>query len=421
MPKEPLAFVLGGGIGKRLYPLTRDRAKPAMPFGGNYRVIDFVLSNLLHSKIKNIYVLTQYEPRSLEDHIFEGWVPLFGTGKYHTIRLLPAKQGGKGGWYFGTADAINQNKRYIRDKNPSMVNIFGGDHIYLMDISQMNDFHHKTKADLTISAIPVEIGLASQRYGILVINKHWELIDFEEKPENPTPMPKSTKYCITSMGNYTFNPEILLEELAADDEKTTTNDRSLVASDPDHYSSHDFGFDIIPAMLRKKRKIFLYNFKKNIIPGLKENQKGYWRDIGDIDQFYKANMEILDRNPPINLYNPEWEIFTKIDLLSPAKLTQNSKADNSIISNGCLIKNAYIEKSIISYGVKILDESKIYDSILMGYNSIGKKVTIKNTIIDRGVSVPDGEVIGVDKNQDKKRGFTISDDGILVIPRKYKF
>lgn len=193
---EVVAFVLGGGIGKRLYPLTRDRVKPALPFGGNYRVIDFVLSNLIHSRIRKIYVLTQYEPRSLEQHVLEGWGPIFGAGRYNMIRLLPAKEGKDSGWYTGTADAINKNKNYAWDAKPDIVNILGGDHVYLMDISLMNDFNLENNADLTISALPVSVSLASGKYGVLVVDNNWKLIGFEEKPQNPTPMPGNSQYCL---------------------------------------------------------------------------------------------------------------------------------------------------------------------------------------------------------------------------------
>ncbi|MBN1299498.1 MAG: glucose-1-phosphate adenylyltransferase, partial [Actinobacteria bacterium] len=248
---EVVAFVLGGGIGKRLMPLTKDRAKPSLPFGGSYRVIDFVLSNLIHSRIRKIFVLTQYEPRSLERHILEGWGPLFGSGRYNTIRLLPAKAGTDSGWYTGTADAINQNKRYAWDSRPDIVNIFGADHVYLMDISLMNDFHLEKKADLTISAIPVRLKLASGKYGVLVVNNDWKMIDFEEKPKNPTPMPGNPDYCLASMGNYSFNLQVLIEELVIDQYKKTADSKQQVLEDREHFSTHDFGFDIIPSMLTR--------------------------------------------------------------------------------------------------------------------------------------------------------------------------
>jgi len=418
---EVVAFVLGGGIGKRLYPLTRDRVKPALPFGGNYRVIDFVLSNLIHSRIRKIYVLTQYEPRSLEQHVLEGWGPIFGAGRYNMIRLLPAKEGKDSGWYTGTADAINKNKNYAWDAKPDIVNILGGDHVYLMDISLMNDFHLENNSDLTISALPVSVSLASGKYGVLVVDNNWKLIGFEEKPQNPTPMPGNSQYCLASMGNYSFNLQVLIEELVIDQYKNSTKDKQLISSDPDTYSSHDFGFDVIPAMLKRKRNIYIYNFNENTIIGAGNKEKAYWRDIGDLDEFYYANMDLIGKNPLINLYNPRWEIFTRSESLQPAKYLNDSVVNNSLVSNGSIIDKAVIENSILSYSVNVLPGAHISDSIIMGNNTIGNNAVIQKAIVDREIIVPDNTVIGVDREMDIRRGFTISKDGVTVIPKKYRF
>ncbi len=418
---EVVAFILGGGVGKRLYPLTKDRAKPALPFGGSYRVIDFVLSNFIHSRIRKIYVLTQYEPRSLEQHILEGWSPIFGSSRYNMIRLLPAKEGSNSGWYAGTADAINQNKRYVWESRPDIVNIFGGDHIYLMDVSQMNDFHLSKKADLTISAIPVLCELASKKYGVLVVDKTWKLAGFEEKPENPTPMPGNSRYCLASMGNYAFNLQVLLEELVIDQHKNKTGDRKLLSSEPEHYSSHDFGYDIIPAMLRRKRNIFVYNFNKNTILGADKNEKAYWRDIGDLDEYYNANMDLIGKKPLIDLYNPRWEIFTKADSLQPVKYISGAQTTNSIIANGCVIADTRIENSILSYNVKVNKGTLISSSLILGNNEIESGVMIKRAIVDRGIFIPENTSIGIDRQQDLARGFIISKEGVTVVPRKYRF
>ena len=418
---EVVAFILGGGVGKRLYPLTKDRAKPALPFGGSYRVIDFVLSNFIHSRIRKVYVLTQYEPRSLEQHILEGWSPIFGNSRYNMIRLLPAKEGTNSGWYAGTADAINQNKRYVWESRSDIVNIFGGDHIYLMDVSQMNDFHLSRKADLTISAIPVKRELAAKKYGVLVVDKNWKLIGFEEKPVNPSSMPGNSMYCLASMGNYAFNLQVLLEELAIDQHKNRTLDKKLLAADPEHYSSHDFGYDIIPAMLKRNRNVFVYNFNKNTILGAKQKEKSYWRDIGDLDEYYSANMDLIGKNPLIDLYNLRWEIFTKADSLQPVKYTSGAQTENSIISNGCVIEDARIEDSILSYNVKVNKDTSITSSLILGNNEIESGVVIKNAIIDRGIFIPENTSIGVDSKQDQKRGFVISKEGITIVPRKYRF
>lgn len=425
--KSTLAFVLGGGRGERLNPLTRDRAKPAVPFGGMYRVIDFVLSNLYHSDIRKICVLTQYQSESLHKHIKYGWYPRFGVGKEEFITVLPARQSLHTGWYGGTADAINQNKNFIENEKPNLVNIFGGDHIYLMDISEMNDFHIQNNADLTISAVPIKRELASKKFGVLVVDENYRLIDFEEKPEFPRGMPNNEEYCLASMGNYAFKPDVLLEELVKDSEKTTPSDkeeaRDIVRFNPSQFSMHDFGSDIIPEILRQKRKIFVYDFNKNTVLGT--NESNYWRDIGDLDQFYEANMDLRSSWPPINLYNKEWEVLTFVETQQPAKFVgvdeSSCKFIDSIIANGVIVINSYIERSILSYNVRVDHNSNVLDSILMGNNEIGKNVLIRNSIIDKEVKIPDNEVIGDDKEKDRKRGFTISEKSITVVPKGYKF
>lgn len=418
MKQEAIAFILSGGAGKRLYPLTRDRTKPAVPFGGNYRVIDFVLSNFLNSKIEKIYILTQYEPRSLEEHIMKAWVPVFGTGKYSCIRILPPRQGSNTGWYSGTADAVYQNRRFIIENKPKLVNIFCGDHIYLMDVSQMNNYHLKKQADLTISAIPVKVELAANSYGVLVVDEEGKLKRFEEKPGNPTPIPGNSNYCLASMGNYSFNPKVLIREMT---ELHNKKEKESVSQNNSNFSSLDFGFDLIPNMIEKGKGIYVYNFAENRIPGCKIQNHSYWRDIGDLDQFYRANLELLNSEPPFDLYNEEWEILTKATSLNSPKIEGEAKISNSIVSNGNIIIGSEINRSVLSYNIKIGTNTKITDSVLLGYNDIGKKVLIKNAIIDRGVTVPDGVIIGVDKKKDKMRGFTVSPGDVTVVPRKYEF
>ncbi|MDD3520551.1 MAG: sugar phosphate nucleotidyltransferase [Actinomycetota bacterium] len=418
---EVVAFVLSGGKGERLLPLTKDRVKPAMPFGGSYRVIDFVLSNLIHSRIRKIYILTQYEPRSLEKHIFEGWTPIFGIGRYSFIRMLPPKQGSDSDWYRGTADAVNQNKSYAWENNPDIIDIFSADHIYIMDISIMNDFHIEKNADLTISALPVKRETASKKYGVLVVDKNWKLIGFEEKPENPTPMPGSKDYCLASMGNYAFNPQVLIEELVIDQHKETQRDKSKIAENPDKYSSHDFGFDVIPAMLKRGRKIYVYNFNDNYIISTDKHEKSYWRDIGDLDEFYQANMDLLKGKKEINLQNERWEIFTRASCLRSPSISGKSLIANSIISNGCVVDKSEINNSILSYRVKVLGNTSINDSFLMGYNNIGKNVRIRNAIIDTFTYIPDNTRIGFDREEDLKRKLTISKNGVVIVPRRFKF
>lgn len=420
-----LAFVLGGGEGKRLYPLTRDRAKPAVPFGANYRVIDFVLSNLYHSGIRKIYVLAQYESFSLHRHLKNGWYPKFGTGVKEFISMLQPSHGHNERWYHGTADAIHRNLRYVEEEKPKLVNVFGGDHIYLMDVNQMNDFHNDNNADLTISAIPVRKELAANTFGVLVVNNKWQLIGFEEKPADPTPIPNNPEICLASMGNYAFKPEVLVEELNKDARKETAKEKEIAQQHPDHFSTHDFGFDVIPAMLREGRRIFVYNFLDNIIEGMNPEERGYWRDIGNLDQFYEANMEFRKEKPQLNLYNPEWSVLTFIESSNPAKfISRNGKkgeALDSIVANGCILNKCLVERSVLSYNVVVNPDARISDSVLLGYANIGEGAVIEKAIIDRGVKVPRGETIGVDKIKDKKRGFTISKEGLTVVPRNYKF
>lgn len=422
---NPLMYILGGGKGERLHPLTRDRAKPAVPFGGNYRIIDFVLSNMYHSGIRKSCILTQYESRPLHRHIKHGWYPRFGIGVDEFILTLPATKSQTGGWYRGTADAIIQNKYLIEDEEPDIVDVFGGDHIYVMDISQMNNFHLEKEADLTISAIPVKRDLAARRYGVIVADTNGIVSAFEEKPENPTPMLGKDEYCLASMGNYAFRPDVLLEELAKDADKKTSFDIEAISANPDNLSSHDIGFDIIPLMLRAGKKIFVYNFMENSVRGEPQKEKCYWRDIGDLDQFYEANMEIRSAEPPLNLYNPKWLILTNVESHQPTKFIgckgEAGRTLDSIVADGVIIKHANVERSVLSYNIKIEDDAQVTDSILLGYTEVGKGVIIKDSIIDRGVKIPEEEKIGIDKNKDKDKGFTISPKGITVVPRNYVF
>ena len=421
MPRtNNLTYVLGGGEGKRLFPLTRDKAKPAVPFGGMYRIIDFALSNLYHSGIRKIYVLTQFESISLHRHIKQGWFSRFGTGGDEFLDILPARKGGIGGWYLGTADAINQNLRFIMDENPEMVNVFGADHVYLFDVSQMNDFHLKNNADLTISGVPIKRELAARNLGVLVVDESLKLLGFEEKPEEPKPIPGNEEYCLSSMGNYTFRSDVLLEELEKDGKKETA-DKEIVLDNPDNFSTHDFGYDVIPAMLRSDRRIFVYNFKDNVIPG--DGGERIWWDVGTLDQFYEANMAITGQFPPLNLYNREWKVLTYVESTQPAKFVGSdggsSQCLDSIMANGVVVSHGIVERSVISYNTRINGE--VRESVLLGNNEIGKGTIIQRAILDKNVKVPAGEDVGINKEKDKERGFTISRGGITVVPRDYQF
>lgn len=416
-----LAFVLAGGRGSRLFPLTKTRAKPAIPFGGIYRVADFVLSNLYNSGIRKIYFATQFEPRSLHRHIKSGWYPRFGVGTKEYLQVLPTRETTTGGWAQGTAESVFQNMDYIKDDDSNIVDIFGADHIYLMDVSQMNDFHAKKNADLTISAIPVQRELAAKNFGVIEIDNNWQIKGFEEKPIEPKPMPGNKEFCLVSMGNYVFHKEGLLEALSKDMKKEFSADPETIKGSPEHFSKHDFGFDIIPDYLREGKKVFAYNFMDNVIPGAKENEKGYWRDIGTIEQFYESNMEVRNSKPPINLSNPQWEVLTFLSSSRAVKFEGKGCALESILANGCVIIDSNVEKSVLSYNIVINPNTKIQDSILLGDNEIGKNAVVKGAVIEKGVRVPDKETIGIDKEKDEARGFYEYSKKIPIVPKNFQF
>ena len=425
-----LAYVLSGGEGTRLHPLTKNRTKPAVPFGGSYRVIDFVLSNLHHSGIRRIYVLTQYEHTSLHEHINSGWKPRFGLGGDGVLEIMPPvlkrlDDGSLSIGYRGTAGAIANNSNIIENWTPEFVDIFSGDHVYLMDVSKMNDYHLDKKADLTISTIKVRKEVAAKNFGIVAVDKNLKVVGFEEKPENPTPLPGDEDFCLASMGNYTFNPKTLLEELEMDSAKEYSEDRSKIAQNPSRFSSYDFGFDVIPAMLRKGRKIFAYDFTEELVPGAVDDERGFWRDIGNLDQFYDANMEMRQVTPPLNLYNSKWPVLTYVLSPQPAKFVGAEKdypgvALESIVANGSIVSHSNVQRSVLSYNCHV-EGAQIYDSILLGDNVVQPGSLIRRAILDKNVIVPKGETIGVDLEKDLSRGFTISQGGIIVVPRGYKF
>ena len=289
---DALVMILAGGEGKRLYPLTQDRAKPAVPFGGRYRIIDFVLNNFINSGFFKLKVLTQYKSDSLNKHISKGWALSPFLNQY--VDLVPAQMRTGGTWYQGTADAVYQNIFHIHDENPNYVCVFGGDHIYKMDVWQMLKFHKQREADLTISAIPIPIEEAHE-FGIIEVDENWKLTGFVEKPKTPPkPMPNNPNKCLASMGNYIFNKDILLNALEEDAKIKESN--------------HDFGKNVIPMLLNQGKNIFIYNFNENFFPGMTEKEKGYWRDVGCIDAYWQANMDLLDYQPELNLYSKEWPL-----------------------------------------------------------------------------------------------------------------
>lgn len=403
--EDVLVMILAGGEGKRLFPLTKDRAKPAVPFGGRYRIVDFVLNNFVNSGFFKIKVLTQYKSDSLNKHITRGWSLSPFLNQY--VDLVPAQMRTGGDWYMGTADAVFQNINQILDADPNYLCIFGGDHIYKMDVSQMLDYHKKKKSDLTISAIQVPIEEASE-FGIMEIDEDWKLIGFEEKPQNPKTIPGNPKMCLASMGNYIFNKSILVDALFKDACKDN--------------SKHDFGKNVIPSLLEEGKKIFVYNFNDNKIPGMGDAEKGYWRDVGNVDAYWEANMDLLNYCPELNLYSREWPLRTFNYNYPPAKFIWQEgdrvgMATNSMVSEGCIISGGSLSRCILAPKVRINSYSQVAESILMENVSIGRHAEIKKAIIDKNVIIPEKMKIGFNREEDEKRGFYVSPGGVTVVPK----
>lgn len=396
-----VTMLLAGGRGERLYPLTRDRAKPAVPFGAIYRIIDFTLSNCINSEIRRIYVLTQYKSTSLHRHIQFGWSILSPTlGEF--IEVIPAQQRIDEHWYQGTADAIFQNLYTLQSEKPDLVLILSGDHIYKMDYRKMIAFHLDRKADLTIAAIRMDRSL-SREFGVIEIDQTGKIIGFQEKPETPKTIPGDPEGILASMGIYVFNTEILVRRLIED-----------ARSD----SSHDFGKDIIPSMIDKDQ-VFAFDFREGDC-----GKEGYWRDVGTIDAYYEANMDLVSVTPKLNLYDPEWPIFTYQPPYPPAKtvLLEEGRigtALNSILSHGSIISGGSVKRSVLSPKVMVHSYAEIEDSILLSGVDVGRYAKIRRAIIDKEVQIPEGMRIGYDLDEDAKR-FTVTASGIVVIPKWIK-
>ncbi len=391
-------MILAGGRGERLYPLTRDRAKPAVPFGAIYRIIDFTLSNCLNSGIRRIYALTQYKSTSLQRHIQFGWNILSAPlGEF--IEAVPAQQRIDEHWYQGTADAIFQNIFTLQMERPDLVLILSGDHIYKMDYRKMIAFHLEKGADLTVATIRMDRNL-SREFGVIEIDGDWRIIGFQEKPEEPKTLPGDPGGILASMGIYVFNTEVLVRRLIEDARSE---------------SSHDFGKDIIPRMIGKDQ-IFVFDFRQGDCCGT-----GYWRDVGTIDAYYEGNMDLISVNPQLNLYDTQWPILTQQPISPPAKTVWMEEgrvgtALNSIISNGCIISGGNVKRSILSPNVTVHSFAEIEDSILLEGVNVGRNVKIKKTIIDKEVQIPPGMEIGYHLEEDAKR-FTVTASGIVVVPK----
>lgn len=399
--KKTLTFILAGGQGERLYPLTRDRSKPAVHFGGTYRIIDFPLSNCLNSDMRKIIVLTQYKSLSLERHISTAW-NLFHRELGAFIDVVPPQQRITEDWYRGTADAIFQNIYIIEMEKPEYVMILSGDHIYKMDYNRMLHFHVENNADLTIAAIETPLDEA-RRFGVLEVDESQRLIGFEEKPANPRPIPGKKDRSFVSMGLYIFKTEKLVTYLSQDHKLEGSN---------------DFGKDVIPRVFKTDR-VFTYDYVEN------EGDRAYWRDIGTVKTYYEANMELLTETPPIDLYERGWIIRTYMDQFPPAKILceeaeSNTDVINSIVSNGATINGGSVRNSVLSPGVKVHGNAVIENSILMHGVTVGKNAKVRNAIIDKRIKIPEGEQIGYDLKKDRKR-FTVTDEDIVVVPKGFVF
>lgn len=397
LTKETLALVLAGGRGSRLKELTMWRAKPAVPFGGKFRIIDFPLSNCINSGIRRVGVITQYKAHSLIKHIQNGWSFLRGEfGEF--IDLMPAQQRIESSWYQGTADAIFQNLDIIRENNPKYILILAGDHVYKMDYGPMLAEHVENNADLTIGCFEVPLE-AAKEFGVMSIDENNRILNFSEKPENPTPIPGNPEVALVSMGFYVFDTEFLYEQVIKDHQNL--------------FSEHDFGKNIIPEAV-KSHRTFAYS---SIDP--KTGKQNYWRDVGTVDSFWEANLELIGVEPELNLYDEEWPIWTYQTQAPPAKFVfddddRRGTAVDSMVSGGCIVSGATVRHSLLFSKVRVQDGSLLEDAVVLPDVKIGKNCTIKKAVIDRGCIIPDGTEIGVNPAEDKKR-FRLSPKGVVLV------
>ena len=405
MQLRVLGIILAGGKGTRLYPLTKERAKPAVPFGGKYRIVDFVLSNFVNSGIFSIYVLTQFRSQSLLQHLSESW-QIGGLNKNQFIIPVPAQmRSSDASWYQGTSDAIHQNINLIEQADPDVVAIFGADHIYRMNVAHMIDFHQKTGADCTVAALPVEREYASE-FGVVETDTHNRIIQFHEKNPDAPPIPNSPDHVFASMGNYVFSTRALLNALHED-----------ASSDG---SSHDFGKDILPLLAARREPIFAYDFQTNRIPGEPGHLPVYWRDVGTIDAYWEANMDIRAVKPALNLYNRQWPLRSGGYSDPPAKFAfdddgRRGEALDSVVSGGCILSGGRVRGSVLGRGVRVHTGAQVEDSVLMDNCDIGRHAKVRRAILDKNVHVPPGETIGFDAERDRQRGYTVTASGIVVV------
>ena len=400
---QVLAIVLAGGAGKRLAPLTADRAKPAVPFGGLYRLIDFALSNLVNAGCRRICVLTQYKSHSLDRHITTTWRLSSLLGNY--VTPVPAQQRLGPHWYTGSADAIYQSLNLIFDDNPDIVAVFGADHVYRMDMMQMVHQHVAGNAGVTVAAIPVDRQEASS-FGVIQTASDGRTVEaFLEKPAEPPGLPDDPDQSYASMGNYVFTADVLIEALRQDA--------------ADDASRHDMGGDILP-MLVNQGCAQAYNFMDNEVPGAEPRDCGYWRDVGTLDSYFDAHLDLCAVHPIFNLYNDQWPILTHVPSQPPAKFVHDTgdrigRAINSVVSNGVVVSGGLVRSSVLSPGVRINSWARVERSVIMDNTRIGRRAVVENAILDKNVVVPENAVVGVDKEHDRARGFVVSAGGITVV------
>ncbi len=400
LTKNTVALILAGGRGSRLKALTDWRAKPAVPFGGKFRIIDFPLSNCMNSGIRRIGVVTQYKAHSLIQHIQRGWG--FLRGEFNEfVELLPAQQRIEEEWYKGTADAVFQNLDILRVMGPEYVLILAGDHIYKMDYGQMLAVHVRNKADMTVACLTVPIEEASA-FGVMGVDNNDRIVQFREKPADPDSIPGDPTQAMVSMGIYVFNAAFLYEQLIRD------------ADDPD--STHDFGHDIIPYLISKYR-VFAHRFADSCVNST--DGRHYWRDVGTIDAYWEANMELTKVVPDLNMYDRDWPIWTYQEQLPPAKFVfdeedRRGKAVDALVSGGCIISGSCVKRSLLFSDVRVNSYSLIEDSVILPKVDIGRYVTIRRAVIDKGCNIPDGMQIGVNHEEDRKR-FYVSEKGITLV------
>ncbi len=393
-----LAIVLAGGEGKRLMPLTVDRAKPAVPFGGTYRLIDFALSNLVNAGYRRCAVLTQYKSHSLDRHISVSWRLSSILGDY--VTPVPAQQRRGPQWYLGSADAIYQSMNLINDERPEIVVVFGADHVYRMDAAQMVQAHRDSGADATVAGIRVPRKDAWQFGVIRAAADGVGIEEFLEKPADPPGLADSPDETFASMGNYVFNADALVEALEKD------------AGNPN--SRHDMGGDILPQMVEQGRAA-VYDFKRNVVPGSTQRDRDYWRDVGTLDSYHEAHLDLVSVNPVFNLYNTDWPIFTSHPQLPGAKFVEDAGVSDSIVCAGSIVSGARVSSSVVGTNGYVAGGASVERSVIMDNVTVGRGAVVRDAILDKNVIVPDGAHIGVDHEEDRRRGFTVSEGGVTVL------